>query len=52
MSISRCFQLYLLSSLYGVLFVILMSPWFGVFSSGSLVKGTAAIGGKVNQRTP
>ena len=49
MSIIRCFHLKLLSPLYGVLVVILLSPLFGVFSGGSLVKETAATSGKVNQ---
>ena len=51
MSIIRCFQLKLLSPLYGVSVMILMSPLYGIFSGGSLVKKTAVTSGKVNQRT-
>ena len=51
MSIIRCFQLYLLSPLFGVFIVILTSPLLRVFIRGSLLKETATTSGKVNQHT-
>ena len=44
------FSVVVSSSLYGVSVGILMSPLFGVFSRGSLIKETAATSGKINQR--